>query len=211
MEVVVGVGVHDAGEPVAEVQHLEPAEDGVLPAAGIEIGGGGREDLLQRMHLDHVHEAEHLLEARVGFPVGVTVAEHLHEVRMVHLHHLVGGVVPEGEPLDLGHGIVVVDGRAAAVLLARPLHEGKRILVVHRQERPGELHAAAGGHQVAGPQTLEVGRVARDPVVLGAGAKLDVLGEQVLDATELTRGVVARGSGVAVEVAADPAAGGHDA
>ena len=53
---------------------------------------------------------------------------------MVHLHDLVAAAVPEGEPLDLCQRVVVAHGRSAAVLRVPSLDEGKRILVIDRQE-----------------------------------------------------------------------------
>ncbi len=211
VEGVVGVGVDHARNPIAQVEHLEPAKHGVGSLPRVAVDGRGREDLLQGMHLDHVDETEHRLEPGVGSAIGVSITEHLHEVGVVHLHHLARAVIPESEPFDLGHGIVVVHDRPTAVLGVRMLDEREGILVIDRQEGSGEFHAAAGGHQVRGTEPGEVRLVGRNPVVLRAGGELDVLAEQVLHPAELAAGVVAGGGGVAVEIAADPARRVHRA
>ena len=136
------VGVDDAGYAVAQVQHLQPHEHRarllawIVPQPGRRVGtwSWGEKHLVRRVHLDHVHESEHPLEASVRGALGVAIPQHLHEVRVVHLHDLVAAAVPEGEPLDLCQRVVVAHGRSAAVLRVPSLDEGKRILVIDRQE-----------------------------------------------------------------------------
>jgi len=111
---------------------------------------------------------------------------------VVDLHELLAGPVPEGQPLDL-HLRVLVRRRRPVVLHAGPHHQGEGVLVVDRERAIGQLDAGAGPHQSRGPEPLQVGIVAGDPVVLCAGGELDVLAEQVEHAAELARGVVPEG------------------
>ena len=156
------------------------------------------------MDLDHVDMTEHSREAGVGRAVAVAVVEHPADVRMVHLHQLVGMLIPECQPLDLNGGVGIGRG-AAAVLRMGPHHQRKGVLMVQGQRVAGQLDADAGGHERLCAESLQVGIIAREPVVLGAGGELNVLAEQVEHAAKLAGRVVAGGTGMAVEIGADPA------
>ena len=168
--------------------------------------GGGLEDFVGGVDLDDVHVGDHAVEAGVGPAIAVAVEEHPAEVGVVDLDQFFAGAIPEGEALDLDGG-VVVGGGAAAVLLAGAQDEGEGVLVVQRKGFASEFDARAGGHEVSDAESLQVGLVGGDAVMLGAGGELDVLAEQVQDAAELAGRIIAGGAGVAVEVSADPAGG----
>ena len=87
-----------------------------------------------RMDLDAINVAEHSLKSAIGRAVGVAVAEHLDEVRVVHLNDLLSAVIPQSQPLDLRQGAVVVRDRPAAILRKRLLEDREGILVIDRQE-----------------------------------------------------------------------------
>ena len=87
-----------------------------------------------RMDLDAINVAEHSLKSAIGRAVGVAVAEHLDEVRVVHLDDLFGAVIPQSQPLDLRQRAVVVRDGPAAILGERLLDNRKGILVIDRQE-----------------------------------------------------------------------------
>ncbi len=78
-------------------------------------------------------------------------------------------------------------------------------MVIDVAGQVGEFDAGASRQQIPHPETLQMRLVRREPIVLGAGSKLDVLAQQVEHPTELARGVVARGAAVTVIVGTHPA------
>ena len=148
VKVPMGVGIDNARHAIAQVHQLQPVKDRVPLLALVGQLLGLREDRGQRMDFDHVHEAEHLLEAAVGRAVQIAVRDHLHDVRMIDLHQLVGSVFPHGQPLDL-HDRVDIRQRGAAILRARMRRQRKGVLMVDRQRPAGQFHAGAGQHPLA--------------------------------------------------------------
>ena len=134
MKGIMSIGVDHARHAVAEVEHLHPDKDRARRLARIDALRRSEEDFVGRMDLDTIDEAEHSLESAIGRAVGVAVAEHLDEVRVVHLDNLLGAVIPQSQPLDLRQGAVVVMDRPATILRKRLLDDREGVLVIDRQE-----------------------------------------------------------------------------
>ena len=206
MEVVVGVGVHHAGDSIALVQELKPVDDGVVVAAPAAVDRGLGKDCLDWVNFDDIHFVVHCVEAAVGRAVAVAVAEHPADVGMVDLNELFAIRVPQGEALDLGFGVGGGGGRAVVLCVGHG-NEGKGVLVVEWKGLTGQLDADACRHSFLGSQAPQVRVVGRKAIVLGARGEFHVLAQQVQHSAELARSVVTGWAGMAVEIGTDPAVG----
>ena len=64
--------------------------------------------------------------------------------------------------------------------------------MIEQQRLPGQFHPRYRGNQVMGLQSIDMGLVGADPIMLGARCKLDVLADQIQDPPELAAGVIPR-------------------
>ena len=144
MIVVVRVGIHNAVNSKPLVEELQPIKQGVGGFLAVRLDDRVEsQHAVQRVDLDHVDEWKGPFKPVVGLTVAIFIVKHPAHFRVINLNQFLAAVIVQGESLDLRLEIRAGDRSTAVLRSWRQLH-GKRILMVQRQRRSGELHSGNG-------------------------------------------------------------------